>query len=515
MIGLENFTFTELLHAHSEAYGDEHVVYIADNERISCGELQRRVDTLAAILIDKYEIEPGDRVSLVGGNSVEWLVWFFAIVRAGAVVVVENHLLKAKEIRNHYQDFEVKHLVTGKVSEEMRRDLRNYFADKLISSEDVSPDKAYDDRRSELDELESGLPERREAINFFTSGSTSKPKVVMLSQEALVHNAFHLAEKSGFEAEAHLICVPLAHILGMVCGIRDIILGACFVLTENNLEMIVEACKEHRVSVLMNVPMVLKMLTTHPEFDNVVKPRIKYLVTGSAALTLEECEELENKYDAALVYGYGMTEAAGVITMPNFDAPAEKRYMSVGDPLKGIDLKIGKISDDSEAGEYCKAGEFGDVLVKSDTLMNGYVLDNDSEEVIDEKGYLHTGDIGFLDEEGYLHLCGRKKNIIIKGGEKILPDEIQSYLMELDSVKGAVVIGVPDDVYGEEIAALVVPHEGCDVSMEEVKTVIAKHCTRFKQPGYLLKYDKFPLTLVGKIDLAGLKKDALAKLGID
>jgi len=144
--------------------------------------------------------------------------------------------------------------------------------------------------------------------------------------------------------------------------------------------------------------------------------------------------------------------------------------------------------------------------------MNGYALANDSDEIIDKRGYLHTGDLGYLDEDGYLHLSGRKKNIIIKGGENIIPGEIENAISGIEAVDSVIVIGVPDEKYGEEIAALVIPKDGCTVTADEVREAVAKDYTRFKQPKYLLLYDAFPMSILGKPDSKALREDALSRL---
>ena len=509
---LEKDTFYELLRTYTEIYGAEHIVYISDNVKMTCRELQNRADRMTVKLIKEYEIQPGDRLSLIGGNGPDWFVCFFAIIRAGAVAVIENPMLKGEEIKKHYNDYDVKLLITAKVNESLEDELKGFFGDKVIRSTELYSDEILNEDEKLLEELDRSLPSGRDAIAFFTSGSTSEPKTVLLSQEAVVRNARHLSHRCSFQKEYQIICVPLAHILGLVCAIRDMVIGATFVLEGNSIDSIVEVCRDYPVGALTNVPYILKKLATHPDFDSVVKPRIKHLVTGSASISPDEGDDLEKQYDAKLVCGYGMTEVAGVASMPAFEAPTEKRYLSVGNALEGIDIRIGDLSSSSENRKFCPHGELGEVLVKGDTLMNGYDRDKEPLKTIDEDGYLHTGDVGYLDEDGYLHLCGRLKNIIIKGGENILPGEIERCIGRLESVKGVIVVGVPDESYGEEIAALVIPKEGCEVTLEDIRAAVSSHCTKFKQPKYMLVYDSFPLTMVGKPDLAMLKKDACSRI---
>ncbi len=175
------------------------------------------------------------------------------------------------------------------------------------------------------------------------------------------------------------------------------------------------------------------------------------------------------------------------------------------------EIRIEKISAKDGEDIYCASGEEGEVLIAGDSLMNGYASDDGTEVAIDGEGYLHTGDIGYLDEDGYLCICGRKKNIIIKGGENILPAEIESCISELESVENAIVLGVPDEKFGEQIAAYVVPKPGGTVTLKDVQNAVSRHLTRFKQPEYLFLYDSFPVNMNGKPDLVKLKEKYLEK----
>lgn len=512
-VHLKEYTFTELLSVYGDVYGNDRIVYTADDIDVSCRDLRDRVDAMAARFIKDCGLEPGDRVSLIMSNTVDWLPCFFAVIRAGGTVVVENPLLSGEEIARHYEDIDIKFMLIGGLGEQLEGDLRDTFGEKVIKAADLSAAVPSDEEKTMLDELEGKLPKRRGSIIFFTSGSTSKPKQVILSQEAIALNAYYMARRSEHETDAELICVSLSHIMGLVPALYLIVAGMYFVLTDNKIDKIIETCRNKPLKILQNAPIVIKMLTKHPEFESVVKPRAEIIILGAAPSTPEEGHGLERVYGARIMNGYGMTEAGGIVCMPRLDAPEDKRFNTVGQPLECIDLKILKMTDDGEAGSFCAAGELGEVLVGGDCLMNGYgSSDDDIEEIIDEKGYLHTGDIGYLDEDGFLVICGRKKNIIIKGGENIIPGEIEKCINGLEGVESVVVLGVPDEKYGEEIAAFVVPKQGFTISSEEVQNAVGSVHTRFKQPRYVFRYDSIPLNMNGKPDLIRLREDAVEKI---
>ncbi len=507
---LKEYTFTEVLRAHGDTYGNDHIVYTADNIDVSCRDLRDRTDAMAARFIKNFGLKPGDRVSLIMNNSVDWLPCFFAVIRAGGTVIVENPLLSGEEIIKHYEDIDLKYLLVGGITEQFEGDIRNFFGEKVIKAAELAVNVTSDEEKTMLDEMEDRLQKRRGAVGFFTSGSTSKPKLVILSQEALALNAYHMVQRTEHRTDAELICVSLSHIMGLVPALHLIIAGLYFVLTDNRIEKIIDACRDKPMQLLQNAPIVIKMLIKHPEFESVIKPGAEIIILGSAPSTPEEGHELERAYEADILNGYGLTEAGGIVCMPRLDAPEDKRFKTVGQALEGIDLRIEKLTDDSGSGSFCVPGEIGEVLVGGDCLMNGYAsIDGTEEVIIDEEGYLHTGDLGYLDEDGYLILCGRKKNIIIKGGENIMPGEIEACISGLESVDSVVVLGVPDEKYGEEIAAFVVPRQGFTISSEEVQDAVGKVHTRFKQPRYVFQYDALPLNKNGKPDLIRLREDAL------
>ena len=507
-----DYTFSELLRSACVLFGDDHAAFISDGNKLTYGQMRDLTDRLAVSLIRDHSLTPGDKVIIIGANSNDWLAYFFAIIRAGCVAVVENPALHAEEIIKHLGRIDCSLILTGKVNTETSDVLKERFGEKALSFSDIVPAEITADDVKMLDELEKNLPARRDAISYFTSGSTSEPKVVLLPQESVVHDAYQTVMRLRETNEFYIVCVPLSHVLGLALALRYFITGGTVILCDNHPAKIIDVLRDYPVRELLDVPTVLKMMMDHPDFETVARPRIDYLISGTTTVSPEERAEFEERFGCRLIVCYGMTEASCAISIPEFDAPLEKRYETVGRALDGIDVRIGTLSSDPAADPFCRTGETGEVLVGGPTVMNGYALANDSDEIIDERGYLHTGDLGHLDEDGYLHLSGRKKNIIIKGGENIIPAEIEKAISEIKAVSSVAVIGVPDEKYGEEIAALVIPKDGCTVTIDAVREAVAKDYTRFKQPKYLLLYDAFPMSILGKPDSKALKEDALSRL---
>ena len=187
-------------------------------------------------------------------NTVDWLPCFFAVIRAGGTVVVENPLLSCEEISGHYEGIDIKNILVGGLSEKLEDDLRSTFGEKVIRAADLSGAMLTGEEVIMLNELEDKLPKRRDAIIFFTSGSTSKPKLVLLSQEAIVLNAYHMAKRTEHQTDVELICVSLSHMMGLVPALYLIVAGLYFVLTDNRVEEIIEACRNNDIKILQNAP---------------------------------------------------------------------------------------------------------------------------------------------------------------------------------------------------------------------------------------------------------------------
>ncbi len=509
MLKIKKYTYSEVLQVLREERGDGHIVYIDYAGSLTVAELQRRIDMLATSLIREYGLEPGGRVAVIGSNTADWFISFYAVIRAGGVAVVENSKLSSEEIRKHFEDYKTDLLILTEPDKVLEEELTDHFGEKVVRPviENLSSVNKEDIRM--LDSIEQELTPGRNALAFFTSGSTSKPKMVLLSQEAMIINACRSEERMCSHGDHFILSLPAAHILGQQCNLRYLLAGGTCILADNKVDTIVEVFRRYPVHTMDNVYTVLLMIMRHADFRTVIRPKLDYIALGGAPVSPEQMKEMEEQFDAVVTMGYGMTETACTVTLNAFDDPEEKRFNTTGRAIDSVEVRIGKLNAKKESETFCAQGDVGEVLVGGDCLMNGYAAGTGTaEEIIDGDGWLHTGDLGYLDEDGYLVICGRKKNIIIKGGENVMPGEIENCINELESVDSAIVLGVPDEKYGEEIAAFVVPKQGSSVSAEDVLDAVGKVHTRFKLPGYIFSYDFFPLNKSGKPDIIKLKEDA-------
>ena len=511
-IRLEKRLFSELLMKAEQTHGTDEIALLSDEESLSYRELRERVDGIAAALVRDYGIRPSDRVSIIGTNSVSWIVFFFAVVRAGGIAVLENPGLRGAEITAHYENLEVRLILLGQIRERLREELNSTFSGKLCPMEAIAPASVDSDTLKLLDDIERARGENAEAVNMFTSGSTAKAKAVKLTQEGLLWNAERLTRRVDAPEQAYnAIFLPFFHIGGLTMLWRYLIKGGTTVLPRGiTTDEMVRVIGQYAVHELFNIPMMFTELTKHPGFGEAVRPHIRLLVSAGADLGTETMMRLETLYDAQVLNGYGITENGGGNAAPALTTSAEKRYASLGKALDDIDICISPVRNTVlDPVERLPAMEQGEILIKSRSMMKGYVGMSARESDINAEGYFHTGDIGYLDEEGCLYIVGRKKNIIIKAGENILSGEIEAPLKQMPGVKDAVVVGVPDEKYGEEIAACLILEEGASITLDAVASALEKRLTRLKHPGFLFYYESFPLLAGGKLDLQTLKEDAI------
>jgi fatty-acyl-CoA synthase len=204
---------------------------------------------------------------------------------------------------------------------------------------------------------------------------------------------------------------------------------------------------------------------------------------------------------------YGLSEMAPV-SVTLYEDTDDHILHTVGRQVENISIRI----LNRATGEVCAPGEPGEILVQGFNLMTGYYKLPLQDQAIDKEGWLHTGDMGYLDEEGYLTLSGRYKELIIRGGENIMPSEVESAISELEIIESVKVIGVPSDFFGEEVGACVKLKDGASFDEAAVKAELMKRLAKYKVPSYFVVYDEFPMLGSGKIDGVALKKDALERI---
>ncbi|MBQ9057601.1 MAG: AMP-binding protein [Atopobiaceae bacterium] len=460
----------------------------------------------------------GERVAIWGYNSVNWLVAFYGIIRAGGVAVLINYSLDVSDAAELARRANARFLVCA----DNGTTKRGLDAISLVAAAaNLDPACCIDARNEScnlvhayahtpaLDEQRSPEQDAETAIIIFTSGTTSAPKAVRISQRALTADAHALA--AGLEDRMGVslcVSVPLFHILGLLVSFIYLSHGATVLLpADYRGETIEEMVSAHHASDLVAVGAVYQNLSASKDFQDKVVPHVQLCLIAGGMSTPVQMMRLELDFaNAIFINMYGLSEGAP-ITMVRPSDLIEQRASTVGRAVEGVELSIA-----SATGEKLAQGEVGEVIARGDFLMDGYEGLPSEQQPIDKKGWLHTGDLGYLDEDGYLHLSGRLKDVIIRGGENIAPSEVESELAAIEGVRDVKVMGAPHPIFGESVESCVQMEEGAIFDAEHILASLREKLPRYKVPAHVFEYDTFPLNVNGKIDQRALYVDMVRRL---
>ena len=463
-------------------------------------------------------VEKGCRVALWSYNSANWLIAFFATVRAGGTAVLMNYSMTGAEAAELLTMTETGFLLCGDNGETKKKPDAMHTLAALAG---IPEEHCLDIRPASLDlghvfrdDPDEAVPDTSEenatAFIIFTSGTTSRPKAVQISQKALTFDADAFNGNIGeYAGRSVCVAVPLFHILGLLMSYAYICRGATVCLPANyRPETLVRVIDAHRISDMATVGAVYMGLAEAENFEENVVPNLHLYMIAGGMSTPVQMMRLELQYtNAIFINMYGLSEAAP-LTMVRPSDLVEKRAQTVGRAIKGIDIRI----SDGKGG-FLAQGEIGEVIARGENLMNSYDKLPREEQPIDGNGWLHTGDLGCFDEEGYLYLAGRIKDVIIRGGEDISPSEIENALSRMENVLQAKVMGAPHPIYGESVEACITMTDGgASFDQDAMKASLRTEIARYKVPSHIFLYDSFPLNFNGKLDQRTLRADMLNRL---
>lgn len=463
-------------------------------------------------------LQKGDRVALWGYNSSNWLVAFFAIVRAGGVAVLLNYSMDIPDAAELLRRTETRFIVCGDNGQTKRRE---DAPAALAEAAQVVPEHCIDVRRGVCSLAEEyagkpGLPEQRSADEagdtafiIFTSGTTSTPKAVCISQRALTTDARALAAGlEGTLGPRMCVAVPLFHILGLLTSYVYLMNGSTVCLPESyRADELSSLIERFETSDMAAVAAVYQGLADSESFEDAVVPQLRTcLIAGGLSTPVQMMRMELNFANATFINMYGLSEGAP-LTMVRPGDLVELRASTVGRATEGVSLRIV-----STEGAELPCGEVGEVQASGACLMNGYEHLPAEEQAVDADGWLHTGDLGYLDEDGYLHLAGRLKDVIIRGGENIAPSEVEAALTDLDGIRDAKVMGAPHPIFGESVEACVRMDAGSPFDAGRILEGLRAKLPRYKVPAHIFDFDAFPLNVNGKLDQRALYANMIGRL---
>ncbi|OBI98874.1 AMP-binding protein [Mycobacterium alsense] len=516
--------FARAASAHPET---EALVDVASGRRWTYTQLDAETDRLARALMASG-IQRGDRVGVWSPNCAEWMILQYATAKIGAVLVPINPAYRSDELSYVLRHSGARLLVSatsfkssdypsliGRVRCEVPGLAEVVFVgtadwDGLLRRADAVSEEQL---RSRMATLRPSDP-----INIqYTSGTTGSPKAATLSHRNIVNNGFFATELIGLRAGDRLcVPVPFYHCFGMVMGSLGCTThGATTVIPAPGFDpdATLAAIESERCTGLYGVPTMFIALLGHP---HLARRDVSSLRTGIMAgapcpvEVMKRCVDELNMREIAIAYG--MTETSPVSCQTLIDDDLHRRTATVGRAHPHVEIKI----VDPDTGEMVKRGRPGELCTRGYSVMLGYWRDDDkTRAVIDDEGWMHTGDLAAMQDDGYCVIVGRIKDMVIRGGENVYPREIEGVIHAHPDVEDVHVIGVPDDTYGEELCAWIkVRPNRPPLDARAVRAFCAGKLAHYKIPRYVHIVDEFPMTANGKVRKADMRTESVRLLGL-
>jgi len=523
-------TFSQVLDRMVAEFPDQYAFkYTTLNYTRTYAEFRQDVDTFARALV-AMGVKAGTHVAVWASNVPQWYIAFWATVKLGAVLVTVNTAYKIHEIEYLLKQSDTHTLIMtkgakdtdyGAIVAELCPELagkpktaplhaarlpflRNVitvgyeldgcleWADAWALSKNVPLEKVL---------RMASMVDKHDVCNMqYTSGTTGFPKGVMLTHYNIVNNGKAIGDRMDLStADRMMIQVPMFHCFGMVLAMTASMTHGVTLspLPYFSAKSSLACINAEHITAFHGVPTMFIAMLEHPDF---AKTDFSYMRTGIMAgspcpiSTMRQVVSEMNMREITIVYG--QTEASPGCTMSSTDDPIEVRVATVGRPLPAIECRI----VDPETGEDCPDEVTGEFLARGYNLMKGYYkMPQATAETIDKEGWLHTGDLACRTVDGNYRITGRLKDMIIRGGENIYPKELEEFILTHDKVSDVQVVGVPDEQYGEEVTAFVIPKAGESLGEAELKAYMLANIARHKVPRYIVFVDEFPMNAAGKI----------------
>ena len=507
------------------------IVYVDRELRLSWKEWGVEVDRVAKGLM-AMGVEKGMKVAVWATNVPDWITLMFATAKIGAILLTINTNYQSKELDYvlKQSDMDVLFLIDGVrdtdyvqtvydlVPELLTQPRENFHSETypylkkviflgpvkhrgMYSMSEVKSlavmvsDKDYEKRKNSVDVHDVTMMQ-------YTSGTTGFPKGVMLTHFNIANDGYWLGANMNYGPTDRLcLNVPLFHCFGCVLGVMACInhgVTMCFCEVFDPIK-VMTTIEEEKCTSVYGVPTMFINILNHKLFSKFDFSSLRTGIMAGSPCPISTMEEVVDKMNMKeITIVYGLTEASPGMTQTRYDEPSlEKKCSSVGKKLPGVDTVI----LDPETYEPCPDGVIGEFCCKGFNVMKGYYkMPEETAKVIDQNGYLHSGDLGYRDSEGYFYVTGRIKDMIIRGGENIYPKEVEDFLYSCPAIKDVQVVGVPSQKYGEQPGAFVVKHPGFeDTTEQDIIDFCRNKIAWYKTPKYVAFVDDFPMNAAGKI----------------
>ena len=464
--------------------------------RLSYRELDARAQAIAANL-GRRGIGPGDMVALACPNVPAFAAFYFAVLKTCATVLPVAILSKRDELAYLLNDSGAKALVCHEGSAELPLGAigRAAFEDAPACEHFIEADAPV--AEASFDTVQRNPDDT--AVVLYTSGTTGRPKGAMLTHSNLLMNAQLCVDLGEVRmADVVLVALPLFHIFGQVVQMLAAFRKAATVVLAPRFEpgLCLGLMEREKVTLFSGVPTMLWALLTYPDAEKhdlaAIASTLRQVTVGGASTPVEILRGFEAKFDVTVLEGYGLSETSPGVTFNQLDR--ERKVGSVGVPVWGVEVRVVDPDDNPVA-----AGEPGEVVVRGHCVMKGYLGRPEETAEALRGGWFHSGDIGRFDEDGYLYIVDRLKEMIIRGGFNVYPREVEELLVTHPEVSLAAVMGVPDEQYGEEIKAFIVPVAGAAPDPDAIIGWARERLAGYKYPRIVELRESLPLNATGKI----------------
>ncbi len=510
---MENY-FAEHIEEHSEEI-PEQTAYIFMEEEKNYQEFNKDVNRVARSLLDRG-IEAGDRIATVLPESPAFLELFMAASKTGIELVPLDPRHKPPEMIYRCERTNPKAFVglgyPEDIAESVKKTLEEIEAEQVYSYfeeldiEDAeSYESLYDSSPDPIEEEYLSNPDDPFLI-IFTSGTTGKPKGALLTQKG--SDAMSRATVDIWDidnSDLMLSYLPTSHVGATHDTITTTLFagGTLVLMPRFNAEDAVEFIEKYNITVFGGVPTIYRLIFNEVEgWEEYDRSSVRVAILSGEPSPPKLVEKVQDFLpESDVVVSYGLTESCGFFCFSKPEDDLEIAKHTEGAPAPEFQAKIMK-----EDGKEASTGEVGELWIKGDSLMKGYLDEEKTEEAV-EDGWFKTGDLGFLDEDNYLHYTGRSKEMFISGGYNVYPLEIESYLNKHPDVSNSFVTEVPHETWGEVGWAFILPQEGSEVDGDELKEYCEEGLADYKIPRKFIIKEEFPRTEVGKVDKQTLRKE--------
>lgn len=457
-----------------------------------------RGTAMLANLLDSLELPAGSRIAVQTEKSVEALMLYLAVLRAGFVYLPLNTAYQAGEIEYFVGNAEPAVVVCSGANFPWVSKIAFRAGTRYVFSLDDDRSGSLLERAASMSDVHAPAlrgPDDLAAI-LYTSGTTGRSKGAMLSHGNMLSNALTLKDFWGWRPGDVLVhALPIFHVHGLFVACHGALLNGSRMLWFSKFEPRAVIARLPQATVFMGVPTLYVRMLNEPSLTREACAAMRLFLAGSAPLLIETFNEWRERTGHTIVERYGMSETIMLTSNPYHGDPSRRRGGTVGQPLPGVQVRV---RDDE--GHPCKVDEIGHIQVKGPNVFGGYWrMPEKTAEEFTADGWFKTGDVGRFDADGYLTIVGRSKDLVISGGYNVYPAEIEGLINELPGIAESAVIGVPHPDFGEAVVAVVVPRAGARLEPDEVVAALKGRIANFKVPKRVFVAPELPRNTMGKV----------------